>query len=167
MTSEWLWTFSSKKYHLYTLSAYTWSPKFDFPFYSQPYSRYIYKVVKIRKIRNAALDPKMTLNTKESKLTPYTQYDCPRIPIVLPRFALRPAVFELQATFRQMHQTTSKSFLKLKDERYPIYIVQLLLVQNFTPFLSTASPFRVTGHFERSIPNNPKMTNKSWKIKST
>ena len=58
-----------------------------------------------------------------------------------------------------------KMTLTLKGQRYPIYILQLppsILpppprVPNFTPYRSTASYFQVTGHFERSAPNDPKV----------
>ncbi len=41
-------------------------------------------------------------------------------------FALRPAIFELQAILRQAHRLTPKWLWMLKGQRYPIYMLQLL-----------------------------------------
>ncbi len=46
----------------------------------------------------------------------------------------------------------------LRAQRYPIHVSQLSTTLNFTPFGSTLSHFRVSGHFETSALNDPKMT---------
>ncbi len=63
------------------------------------------------------------------------------------RFALRSAVFELQASLR----TCVPNDPKMTVQRIPIYVLQLPLshkFQNFTPSRSMASRFRVTGYLE-------------------
>ncbi len=52
----------------------------------------------------------------------------------------------------------SKWPLKLRDQRYPKYDILLSASPKFHLFRSTAKRFRVTGQFETSAPNDPKMT---------
>ncbi len=73
-------------------------------------------------------------------------------------FTLWLAIFELQAILRTVHQMTPKWPWTLKGQKYPMYILQLPRVTDFTPFRSTASCSRVTGHFETSALNDSKMT---------
>ncbi len=44
---------------------------------------------------------------------------------ILIRFALRPAVFEIQASLGQVHQMTPKWHWTLQGQRYPIYVLLL------------------------------------------
>ena len=46
------------------------------------------------------------------------------------------------------------------SQRYPIY----MLLPQITPLRSTASHFRVRGHFEKSALNDPKMTLNTKKV---
>ncbi len=88
---------------------------------------------------NTANDPKMTLNNKQST-TPASQ-----IALI---YALQLASFEVNTILRQVYRMKSIWPWTLKGQSYPIYMLQQPRVPNFTPFLSTGSRFRVSGHFE-------------------
>ena len=90
-------------------------------------------------------DPKMTLKTKRSKVLHIHVTITPKSQISL-RVALWPAVFTLQAIFKQVHQITPKWPLTLKGQRYPIYMLQLPLLPNCSLFCCTAGCFQVKGY---------------------
>ncbi len=102
----------------------------------------------------------MTLNTKRSKVLSHLRcVSTPKFQFSL-RFALQPDVFKLQANLRYVHRMTSKWHWILKDQRYPIYMLQLDYprLPNFGPFSSTSSHFLVTSQSETSALNDFQMT---------
>ena len=74
-----------------------------------------------------------------------------RVPIFIPS---RFRVIGHWAKCTELPQMT----LNNKGQRYPIYILKLPWFPNFTPFRSTASRCRVTGHCETSALIKPKIT---------
>ncbi len=102
---------------------------------------------------SAPNDPKMILNTKRSNV-PHIHTTAAKFQSVL-RYG---ELFSSYRTFlRQVHRKTTQRPRTLKGQRYPIYMLQLPRVPDFTPFCSTASRVWVTGHFETSAPKDPKM----------
>ncbi len=99
-------------------------------------------------------DLHMTLNTKRSNVA-YIHVTTTPESQISPCFSVRTVAFELQAILRQVHWMTPKLPWTLKGQRYPVYMIKLLMSPNFTPFCSTASHFWVAGHFEPSAPNDP------------
>ncbi len=74
------------------------------------------------------------------------------------RFALRPAVFEIQAILRQEHRMTPNWSWTLQGQITPYRYNNCPRVPSFTLFRSTSNRFQVTGHFDTSALNDPKMT---------
>ncbi len=68
------------------------------------------------------------------------------------RFALQPSIFETQAILIQVHWMTPKWPWALQVQIYPIYLLLVQRIPNFTPFGSTMNRFRVTDYFEKSAP---------------
>ncbi len=60
------------------------------------------------------------------------------------------------------NESPPKRLWVLKSQRYPIYTLQPLRGSNFTPFRSTASLFRFTGHFKHPHQMTPKWP---WTVK--
>ena len=74
------------------------------------------------------------------------------------RFTLRPALLEIQAILRKVHQMTP-NWLWILQRQITLYLYNNCpRVSNFTPFHSTPSRFGVTGHFETHSSNDLKMT---------
>ncbi len=71
------------------------------------------------------------------------------------RFAVRPAISEIQAILRQVHQMTPKCPWTPQGQRYPIYVSLVSTSPIFHSVRSTTSRFRDTGHFETSALNDP------------
>ncbi len=73
---------------------------------------------------------------------------------ILLHFALRRAVFEIQAILRQLHRMTP-NWPWTQQGQIALYMYNNCPgVSNFTPFRPTTSRFQVTGHFETSAPND-------------
>ena len=70
-------------------------------------------------------------------------------------FALRWAIFKMQAILRQVHQMTSNWPWTLQGQITLYMYNNYPRVSHFTPFHSTTNRFRVTCHIETSAPNNP------------
>ncbi len=105
---------------------------------------------------SALNDPKMTLNTKRLKV-PHIHVTTTPQPQCSLCFTIRPPfLFWVTCHLRRVHQMTPKWFdhWHIKDTRYTRY--NYPRVPGFIPFHSTASRFRVTGHFETSAQNDPK-----------
>ncbi len=66
-------------------------------------------------------------------------------------FALRLAIFELQAILRQVQQMTPKWSGALQGQKDPIYVLLLSPIPNFSQFRSTARHCWVTSHFEKKL----------------
>ena len=73
--------------------------------------------------------------------------------------------FELEASLRQVHRIIPKWPWTLQDQMYSLYVLQLLIVWNSSPFRSVTSRFGVTGHFDTSAPNDPQMTSNTKRLK--
>ena len=101
---------------------------------------------------SAPNDPKVTLNQARSNY-PLCMTSVRDSQISL-RFALRPALFKIQAILRQVHQMTPNWPWALQRQITLYLYNNCPRVSNFTPFRSMASHFGVTGH----APNDLKMT---------
>ncbi len=74
------------------------------------------------------------------------------------RFALRTAPFELQAILRQVHWMTPNDVKRWKVKDTPHTCYNYPRLPNFSLFRPSSSRFRVSGHYETSAPNDPKIT---------
>ncbi len=73
---------------------------------------------------SAQTDPQMTLNPTRSKVPHIRVTSVPESQITL-RFAIRPAVFEIEAILRQVDRMTSIWPWTLQGQRYPTYELQI------------------------------------------
>ncbi len=148
MTPKWVWTLKKLRYPICT-SQLPQSSKFtSVLLYSQPFWSYRPFWEKCTEWPQYDINSQISLNTTRS-ITAESQISL--------RFTLRPTLFNLQAILRQVHWMTLM-ILNTTRSKVPIYIYHSFPRDpNLTPFRSTASCFRVTGHFETSVPNYPKM----------
>ncbi len=102
---------------------------------------------------SALNNPKMTLNPTRSSVPHICITSIPESQISV-LFTLWPAV----AVLRQVRQMTLNDFEPYKVKSAPYMRYQYLRVPNFTLLRSMASRFWVTGHFEKSALNDPKMS---------
>ncbi len=72
-------------------------------------------------------------------------------------FTAQPAIFKIQAILRQMYRMTPKWPWTLQGQMYPICVTSVPKSQ-ISVLSLYGSHFRVTGHFEKSVLNDPKMT---------
>ena len=71
------------------------------------------------------------------------------------RFALRQAIFQIEAILGQVHRMTPMTHWTLQGQIYPILVS---MSPTYTQFHSTTSRFQDTCHLETRAPNDPKMT---------
>ena len=86
------------------------------------------------------------------------------------RFALWPAIFEIQVILRQIHRMTPKGLWTLQGHTRS-YVPQIYIfyhyqrVPSFTPFHSTTRDFWNTGHFEKRSELWPQIDLEPYKVK--
>ena len=127
------WTLQGHVWPIYMLLVYT-SPKFhSISLYDQPFSRYRPFWDKCSEWPQIDLD-----NTRSNYPIPYTTVPEPQISL---HFVLRPAIFELQAIFRQVHRMTPKGSWTLQDQRYTTYVLLVSSSPKFHSVLLYDQPF--------------------------
>ncbi len=155
MTTKWPWTLTGQRYPIYTYNTHTHtqSPKIhSVSLYRQPFSSAGHVET------SAPNDPKMTFNTKGSKVPPYICYQYIRVPTFTP-FRSTASRFLVTGHSEKSTPNDPKWPWTLRGKRYPIYMLQLSPRQ----FLLYGHPrFKITGHFEKNASNGPKMT---WNTK--
>ncbi len=113
ITPKWPWTLLGQRYPIYMWQLPP-SPKFQsVSLYRQPFARYTCQFE-----TSAPNHPKVTINTKWKQI-PHIHVTTVLESQIPFRFALRLAIFELQAILKQVHQMTPKWPWTLNDQKYP------------------------------------------------
>ena len=137
--------------------------KFQFvSIYVAPFSRY-----RFFENRNAHNDTRMTFITEASKV-PCVHWICTSEAQISIRFALRPAVFEIQGFLNtEMHPMTPEWPKVLRCQRYPVYTEHLPRGPNFNPLRSTTNLFEIQSCRKSECNEWPQNDLNHWSVKST
>ncbi len=119
MTPNWTWRLNNHKYSI-TLNAYPRGPNFG-PFRSTISRFRDTTCTRSAKIVNAPNDPKLNLNTQQSKVLSTYLILTPDVQIFF-RSAVRSAVFKIQGRRKSdMHRKTPNWTWTLNSQNYPVY----------------------------------------------